>query len=1012
MRIIHSRPSVRLLLGAALLVAVACSDMLLDPAEPGGPALALQLGAEGGADGLAKAFSKADGVRVVLTEGGITAKEVVLAFASDGEETRLRIPVETALVGKPLGLSLELLRGEAPLFRGDGSVLVQPGSATPVAITLRPIASGMLVADSFPVLESLGDELRLAGAVVLATGDTVPGVVIRWRALDGGPVEVSADGRAVARREGEARVEASAERFMAITRVRVRQKPAQVEVRSSSSVLGVGGSETLKVTLRDARGNEITGRGATWVSSNPSVVSVDSAGRVRAVSVGTATITASAEGASGSVEVTVGRPRPVVTELQPRHAVEGAGALTLRVLGRGFDDAAVVLWDGAARPSSFVSPTELRAAISASDLATARTVQVAVRAPAPGGGVSDALSFQVVAPTPAPVPVVYSLSPARRTAGQGAFTMTITGRDFTGSTVANWNGSVRPTTFVSSTELRVTVLASDVDTHGTARVFVSTPMPGGGVSGTLSFTIESSARIALSPTAIAFGPASGHAVPAARAVEISNGGVETLSGLSATITYSGSVTGWLTAALSGTTAPASVTLRPNTTSIPAGTHTAVLTVRSSLPGVPEQSVTISYTVDSALVSLSVTGSGYASGTVTSTPAGISCTVSAGSTSGTCSGTFPEGSVVRLVAEAGASSAFRYWTDACAAAHSSTCDLALNASTSTGVRFESSVAPVIVVRAVESLTPTSATLSADVTLAVAEPFTFYFEANPVVADSAVITRYCGGEMPAGTTRVSCDVAGLTPGTDYEYRVVVVGMGSGLMRLEHGSFMTPEAPPALSFVIHHTWLYTPPYVGMQVEWTSGSTAVTSFVLERRRPLDSDFVSIASLPATTLRYVDDTTSEGTVYRYRVQGCSATGCRASNEISQRTLLLPATELSATDAGEGVRLTWTNHSQIADSVEITRRKDGTDETETFRTAVAEAGDYFDGTIARGTTYTYTIRACRASFGCSASVSVTISIREIFAAAWPLGEPDPRGPGEAPGTIPRSGPGVAPVWGL
>jgi hypothetical protein len=59
-------------------------------------------------------------------------------------------------------------------------------------------------------------------------------------------------------------------------------------------------------------------------------------------------------------------------------------------------------------------------------------------------------------------------------------------------------------------------------------------------------------------------------------------------------------------------------------------------------------------------SLSVLPGGTGSGTITSSPAGINCTITRGNGSGTCTKTFPIGTVVRLTARAASDSSLRGW----------------------------------------------------------------------------------------------------------------------------------------------------------------------------------------------------------------------------------------------------------------------------------------------------------------------------------------------------------------
>jgi len=58
-----------------------------------------------------------------------------------------------------------------------------------------------------------------------------------------------------------------------------------------------------------------------------------------------------------------------------------------------------------------------------------------------------------------------------------------------GSTV-RWNGSDRPTTYVSATTLTASITAGDVATAGLASVTVFNPIPGGGTAAPLSFYIN------------------------------------------------------------------------------------------------------------------------------------------------------------------------------------------------------------------------------------------------------------------------------------------------------------------------------------------------------------------------------------------------------------------------------------------------------------------------------------------------------------------------------------------
>src|SRR5207247_6478799 len=80
---------------------------------------------------------------------------------------------------------------------------------------------------------------------------------------------------------------------------------AAVGVAPASATLQVGKTVQLTATLKDATGNPLAGRVVSWASSNVSVATVNGSGLVTGVATGSATITATSEGKSGTAVVTV-----------------------------------------------------------------------------------------------------------------------------------------------------------------------------------------------------------------------------------------------------------------------------------------------------------------------------------------------------------------------------------------------------------------------------------------------------------------------------------------------------------------------------------------------------------------------------------------------------------------------------------------------------------------------------------------------------------------------------------
>ncbi len=182
-------------------------------------------------------------------------------------------------------------------------------------------------------------------------------------------------------------------------------------------------------------------------------------------------------------KLTVQTSAPTITGISPTSAIAGGGAFTLTVNGTNFVSGSTVDFNGNARATTFVSSTQLTAAILASDIATAGTFNVTVTNP--GGGTSNLASFAVNNPAP----TITSLSPSSALVDGTAFTLTVNGTGFVSTSVVNFGANARVTAFVSATQLTAAILASDIATAGNFSVTVTNPAPGGGTSNAASFTV-------------------------------------------------------------------------------------------------------------------------------------------------------------------------------------------------------------------------------------------------------------------------------------------------------------------------------------------------------------------------------------------------------------------------------------------------------------------------------------------------------------------------------------------
>jgi uncharacterized membrane protein len=106
-----------------------------------------------------------------------------------------------------------------------------------------------------------------------------------------------------------------------------------------------------------------------------------------------------------------------------------------------------------------------------------------------------------------PVPYIQQpLVPTAAAPGGAGFTLTINGSGFVASSIAQWNGSPRPTTYISVSQLTAMISASDVASASTASITVVNPTPGGGISNVASFQVtQRTSSVAYSSVTVSAG---------------------------------------------------------------------------------------------------------------------------------------------------------------------------------------------------------------------------------------------------------------------------------------------------------------------------------------------------------------------------------------------------------------------------------------------------------------------------------------------------------------------------
>lgn len=393
--------------GVSVLCLAGCGDRRADVAGPGQVAFRIQL--RGAATGTtADAFARVDAAHVLVTQSATVLLDSTVAFgAADGTVTLLVRPTDQSAT---VAVALDLLRSGQALFRGGGSVELQRGKTTSLALTVSPVVSGVAGPDSV-LLTAIGDTVRLRGAGLFATGDTVPGTPLTWAGDGVSVIRVSADGLVTAVAEGVGTATATYQTVAHATRVRVRVPVARVLLSPDTLSLAPRESGTVTAVARDRSGNVLQ-RTFSWRSSDPTVATVDGTGVVTGVGSGATAITATADGTSGSAIVQVAQPIVAVSPTQLTFAVapgsaggtqtatvSNAGDGTLRGLTTSVSyGAGASGWLGVSLGSG-TAPTTLTLSANPGQLPQGSyTATVAVASTVPGAGSAQVAVTMAVQP--------------------------------------------------------------------------------------------------------------------------------------------------------------------------------------------------------------------------------------------------------------------------------------------------------------------------------------------------------------------------------------------------------------------------------------------------------------------------------------------------------------------------------------------------------------------------------------------------------------------------------------
>jgi uncharacterized protein YjdB len=498
-----------------------------------------------------------------------------------------------------------------------------------------PVATTIKVLPDAPTVR-VGETVTLVATPVDGNGNVV-GVngQIAWSSSAAAVATVDNTGKVTGVSAGTADITASVGQISGTTRVTVLRPPvARVDITPATVTFGRSQTRQLTASVFAADNTALANRTVTWTTSNTAVATLSATSgtsvTVTAVAPGDATVSATSEGVKRDATVTV-QPDPVIA-FAPASAsfgstagganpaaqtvtVANSGGGTLSGLAAGavtYTAGQPTGWLTAAFEGSTTDPAPLTLRATTGSLAMGTyTASVPVTSSLAGVNAKtfpvtfNIGSALVLGAAPSSVSFTAPASTGNP-AAQTVNVISVNGTPITGLGVSAVEyGAGQPTgwltaSLASTTTPATLTLTAATGTLATGTYTANVPITAASATNTpfripVTFVVPA-ALISLSSPTAGFTATQSIGTAPSQSIVVSNGGRGTLSGLSVTVSYAGGPSGWLSASLNTTTAPATLTLAPIANSIARGTYSATVQVSATGVANSPQNVAIGYTL--------------------------------------------------------------------------------------------------------------------------------------------------------------------------------------------------------------------------------------------------------------------------------------------------------------------------------------------------------------------------------------------------------------------------------
>lgn len=374
---------------------------------------------------------------------------------------------------------------------------VGPGTATITAtvegksdaatITVTQAAVATVEVSPNPLTMSVSQSTQMIATAKDANGVVLTGRPVTWASSNQLVATIDAQGKLTAVTAGTTTITATSEGKSGTAAITISTAAvASVSVQPSTPSVIAGTSTQLTAVVRDIFGNVTANRAVTWSSSNTAIATVSQAGLVTGVAAGSATITATSEGQSGTAIVTVTQAPVSTVTITPPGASITAGktsqlTATLKDANGNTLTGRTITWSSSATNIATVSSSGLVTGVAVGTATITATSE----------GKSGTANVVILAPILAVGSV--TVTPATQTIiATGTTTLTATVKDINGTTVTDravaWSSSNTSIANVSSSGVvtgvapgTATITATSEGKSGTSTITVL-PVPVGSVT--------------------------------------------------------------------------------------------------------------------------------------------------------------------------------------------------------------------------------------------------------------------------------------------------------------------------------------------------------------------------------------------------------------------------------------------------------------------------------------------------------------------------------------------------